>query len=119
MSLIKRRLSSMSGTVVHPIFSPADVRFCVVGWNAAENDTHAMKVEELRQYAGRAQAAGLTSDEITCDLLDAGGALFETIDVTMVDRPGKRSMLSIVAIAAGGRTCIETASDVDVERLRA
>lgn len=108
----------MSGTVVHNAFSQTDVRFCVVGWNSVQNDDNAAKIEELRQYAGRAVSSGLTTDEISSDILEASGALFEGVDISLIERPGRRSMVSVVAIAAGGSRCIETGG-VEETRLRA
>jgi len=97
----------MSGSVSYHLFSQTDVRFCIVGWNADENEIHAAKVEELRQYAGRAISAGLTVEEVKADLLDASGALFEGVDVALLPRDGKRDMVTIVAIAAGRSDCLQ------------
>lgn len=91
----------MSGSVSYHLFSQTDVRFCIVGWNTEENDLHAAKIEELRQYAGRAVSAGLTVDEIKDDILNASGSLFEGVDLAVVPREGRRDMVTIVAIAAG------------------
>lgn len=107
----------MTGLINFPSTSRFEARFCVVGWNAVENDRHESELMRLRQYAVDAAAAGIEADELTLDILDASGSLFQSVDISYIRKDGGRTVVSVVAMASG--TSGTSAGAVDLSRFLA